>query len=92
MRPSRPAAGNHRKNSKMAKEPGIFVKTEVVRDALHPTQGNPEGFKANVGALIDAGHVLAVGETSIEQVFDNSDEFKKWVDGLGQAATSTASK
>jgi hypothetical protein len=66
----------------MGKQPGIFIKTETIRDAHHPTQGNPDGFKANVGALIDAGHAVAVGENQIEEVFDSSKKFKDWFDSI----------
>lgn len=66
----------------MAKQPGIFIKNQTVRDAHHPTQGNSVVFKASVGALIDAGNIVAVGEESIERTFDNSESFKDWFDSM----------
>lgn len=66
----------------MAKQPNIFIKNEVVRDAHHPVQGNPAQFKANVGGLIDAGYVVGVGEDAVEKVFDSSAKFSAWFDSV----------
>lgn len=66
----------------MSKEPGIYIKNEVVRDAHHPTVGNGQIFKDGIAALIDAGNVVAVGENGIERTFDDSQEFKDWFDSM----------
>lgn len=92
MRPRRPAAGNNIKISKMAKEPNIFVKMQAAKDALDPKVGGANTFRSSIGDLIDAGNVLAIGEDSIEKVFDTSDDFKKWFDGLAKAVAPTSSK
>ena len=39
-------------------DPQIFIKSEMIRDVLRP-----EAFKASIGTLIEAGHVIAVGRT-----------------------------
>ena len=62
----------------MKKQPGIFVKLGVFRDAQHPTQGGGSTLTDSIVAMIDAGNVVAVGEDSIELVFDKSMKFKAW--------------
>lgn len=66
----------------MNKQPGIFIKNEIVRDAHHPTVGKSQVFKESVGALIDAGHLVAVGDDGIERAFDKSQDFKDWFDSM----------
>ena len=53
----------------MAKQPGIFITYETVRDVRNSIQGagDSDSFKSHIGALIDQGYAVAVGETSIEQ-------------------------
>jgi hypothetical protein len=62
------------------KAPGIFIRNELVRDAQQP-----EALKATVGALIETGNVLAVGENSIERVFADVTSFRDWVDEIRSA-------
>lgn len=57
------------------KEPSIFIRNELIWDAQRP-----EALKENIGALIDAGNVVAVGENSVERVFATAASFKDWFD------------
>jgi hypothetical protein len=66
----------------MNNRPDIFIKNAAVHDAQHSNVGHGDNFKTNVGALIDAGHVVAVGEDSIENTFNSSKDFIDWFDGL----------
>jgi hypothetical protein len=66
-----------------ATEPGIFIKNELIMAAQRP-----EAFKASIGALIDGGSVVAVGEDSIEQVFATASAFRDWFDNV-RAGEST---
>ncbi|WP_323144908.1 hypothetical protein [Massilia phyllosphaerae] len=68
----------------MKKQPGIHISSETVHDARHPTVGNGEVFKESVGALIDAGHAIAVEYGESEIAFEDSQKFKDWFDGLPQ--------
>lgn len=54
-------------------EPSIFIKNDFIYFAERP-----EALKANLAALIEAGHAIAVGQNSIEQVFTNVAAFKTW--------------
>lgn len=72
----------------MPSEPNIFIKHQAVRDAHHPTQGNGHTFKTSVEALINGGNVVAVGENSIERVFDTAADFGAWFDSMKPATDS----
>jgi hypothetical protein len=62
----------------MAKEPGIFITFDAVRD-VH-ARGNPDAFKGHICALIDAGYPVAVGATQIDAVFESAEMFTHWFD------------
>lgn len=66
----------------MEKHPSIFIKNEAIRAALNRGGNSLDGFKINIGSLLDAGNVVAVGESSVEKIFTNSTEFKEWFDEM----------
>lgn len=66
----------------MKKLPGIFLKTSTVIDSHSPKVGNANNLKNSMLALINDGHIIAVGENGIEKEFKNTKKFTKWFDSF----------
>jgi hypothetical protein len=67
-------------------EPVIYISQETLSDSLTRV-GNPEVFQDNIGELITAGFVVAIGtESAPIAVFTDVNEFDEWFVGLRDAS------